>query len=62
MRANPLLDVFLDLLENLSRENNDRGRAIAYLGVLGSRNIDENLCGRVDDIEQLLKRYNVRYH
>jgi hypothetical protein len=48
--------VLLDLLQDLSGQDNDRGGTVADLGVLRPRNVDQDAGCGVDDIEELLKR------
>lgn len=43
----------LDLLEDLAGEDNDRSGAVTNLGVLGSRDVDEDAGGGVDNVEEL---------
>lgn len=42
-----------DLPKDLASEKDDRGRAVADLGVLGTSDVDERLRGRVDNVEEL---------
>lgn len=43
----------LDLLEDLSGQDDDRGGAVTDLCVLRSGNVDEDSSGGVDDVEEL---------
>lgn len=58
LRADALLDVFLDLFEDLAGEDDDGGGAITDLGVLGPGNVDEDSGGGVDNVEELLQSAN----
>jgi len=53
MRAHPLLDLPADLPQQLGRQQDDRRRAVADLGVLRPRNVHQRPRRRVDDVEQL---------
>ena len=56
-----MLDKFLDGLQNLAREDDNRGRAVAHFGVLRPRNVDEDLGGGMDDVEELLPGMPLEY-
>jgi hypothetical protein len=53
LRANTLLDVLLNLLQELTGENNDRCSTVTDLGVLRSSDIDEDSGSGVNNIEEL---------
>lgn len=53
LRANTLLDVLLNLLQDLTGENNDRRSTVTDLGVLRSSDIDENSGSRMNNVEEL---------
>lgn len=50
--SNSILDEALNLLEDLAGEEDNRGRAVANLGVLRARNVDKCPRGRVDNVQQ----------
>lgn len=60
LRADAILDVLLDLLQNLSSQHNDRCSSISYLSVLRSCDIDEDAGGGVNDVEQLQNFVSIR--
>lgn len=45
--------MLLDLLQDLSSENNDGCGAVSYFGVLRPGDVDEDAGGGVDDVEEL---------
>ena len=53
LTAHALLDLLLDLLQNLARQHHHRRRPVSHLGILRSRNVCENACGGMDDVEEL---------
>lgn len=53
LRADTLLDMLFDLLQDFSSKYYHRCRAIAYFSVLGAGYVGEDSGGRVDYIEQL---------
>lgn len=48
-----LLNVVLDLLKDLSGEDDDRGGTVSNLSILRSGNVDEDSGGGVNDVEEL---------
>lgn len=56
LRVHAVLDERLGLAQKLARQHDHRGGAVAHLGVLRARDVDERLRGRVHDIEQLHER------
>ena len=58
-RMNVLFDQVFRLLEQLSREDDRRGRAVAGLLVLGLRDLDEHLGRRVLDVNLLQDRHAI---
>jgi hypothetical protein len=55
LRADTALDVLLDLLQNLAGQDDHRGCAVSYFGVLRPRNVDEDPGSRVDNVQKLPK-------
>jgi hypothetical protein len=46
--------VLLDLLEDLSCKDNDGGCSVSDFGILRAGDVDEDACGGVNDVEELL--------
>ena len=55
LRADTLLNVILDLLQDLTCQDDDGRSTIANFGVLRSGNIDEDSGCGVDNVQELLK-------
>lgn len=50
-----MLDVLLDFFEDLAGEDNDGCGAVTDFSILRSGNVDEDLSGGVNNVEQLEK-------